>query len=160
MVKKLLLLVMVVSGGLFAQAPQALYNVGQIQWWGYPQCTWTMSGGVITAPCLAGGGGGGVITQTNGTNNTTQGLLNLINGPVNSGFSLSFTNPSGGIVSPSLGFSNQNVNTFFAGPGSGSATVPAWRTLVPADLPVATNTTFGSVKPDNTTITISGGVIS
>ena len=159
MVKKLLLLVMVVSGGLFAQAPQALYNVGQIQWWGYPQCTWTMSGGVITAPCLAGGGGG-VITQTNGTNNTTQGLLNLINGPVNSGFSLSFTNPSGGIVSPSLGFSNQNVNTFFAGPGSGSATVPAWRTLVPADLPVATNTNFGAVKPDNTTITISGGVIS
>jgi hypothetical protein len=32
--------------------------------------------------------------------------------------------------------------------------------LVPADLPLATNLVFGAVKPDNTTITISGGVIS
>lgn len=32
-------------------------------------------------------------------------------------------------------FANQNVNTMFAGPSSGSATTPTWRSLTNADLP-------------------------
>ena len=35
-----------------------------------------------------------------------------------------------------------------------------YATLTPADIPTATSTTMGEVKPDNTSITISGGVIS
>lgn len=34
------------------------------------------------------------------------------------------------------------------------------RIIAPGDLPIATSTTFGVVKPDNTTVTIAGGVLS
>jgi hypothetical protein len=54
----------------------------------------------------------------------------------------------------------QNANSVFAGPVSGSAAVPAFRTLVAADLPVATTSILGAVKPDGTTISITDGVIS
>lgn len=54
----------------------------------------------------------------------------------------------------------QSANTTFAGPASGSAASPTFRALVPADLPVATTSALGAVKPDGTTITISGGTIS
>lgn len=54
----------------------------------------------------------------------------------------------------------QNANLVFAGPVSGSAATPVFRTLVPADLPVATTSLFGAVKPDGTSVLISGGVIS
>ena len=157
--KKILLLLGLVSGSLFAQAPQNVPNVGQINWWGYPNCTWTMNAGVINAPCLAGTGGS-VLIQTNGTNNSLQTIFNLVNGPTNSGFSINFTNPTGGTVSPGVNILNQNLNTFFAGPSSGSPAQPSWRTIVPADLPVATGSTLGVVKPDNSTVTISGGVLS
>ena len=52
------------------------------------------------------------------------------------------------------------ANRVFAGPTSGGAAAPAFRALVAADLPVATSSAFGAIKPDNTTITISSGVIS
>lgn len=55
---------------------------------------------------------------------------------------------------------NQNANIVFAGPASGGATTPTFRALVAADLPLATSGAFGAVKPDNTTISISSGVIS
>lgn len=54
----------------------------------------------------------------------------------------------------------ESANVVYAGPTSGSAAQPTFRTLVAADIPVATSLTFGSVKPDNTSISISGGVIS
>ena len=57
-------------------------------------------------------------------------------------------------------FPAETANTVLAGPASGSAAVPTFRALVAADLPVATSSGFGSVKPDNTSITISAGVIS
>ena len=57
-------------------------------------------------------------------------------------------------------FPAKTANTVLAGPASGSAAVPTFRALVAADLPVATSSGFGSVKPDNTSITISAGVIS
>ena len=55
---------------------------------------------------------------------------------------------------------NENANLVYAGPSSGSAAAPTFRSLVGADLPLATATTAGAVIPDNSTVTISGGVIS
>lgn len=55
---------------------------------------------------------------------------------------------------------NQSANEVFAGPASGSAAAPGFRALQAADLPVATDSAFGAVKPDGDTITISDGVIS
>lgn len=55
---------------------------------------------------------------------------------------------------------SQSANTVKAGPTSGAAAAPTFRALVSADLPVATASQLGAVKPDGTTITISGGVIS
>ena len=72
----------------------------------------------------------------------------------------------------------QSPNTVWAGPTSGGGGAPTFRLPVPADIPnldaskittgtfaagqvpVATTAAFGAVKPDGTTITISGGVIS
>jgi hypothetical protein len=54
----------------------------------------------------------------------------------------------------------QAASTVFAGPASGSAAAPTFRAMVPADLPVATTSALGAVKPDGTTITVSGGIIS
>ena len=48
----------------------------------------------------------------------------------------------------------------FSRAGYGLAAAPTFRSLVPADLPVATSSTLGVVKPDNSTITISSGVIT
>jgi hypothetical protein len=38
--------------------------------------------------------------------------------------------------------------------------VPTFRNLVPADLPVATASTLGIVRPDNSTVTVTAGVLS
>lgn len=54
----------------------------------------------------------------------------------------------------------QNANLVFAGPSTGAAAAPTFRTLAPADLPVATTGALGAVKPDGTTITVTGGTIS
>jgi hypothetical protein len=51
------------------------------------------------------------------------------------------------------------ANLVYATP-NGTAGAAALRALVPADLPVATNSTLGTVRPDNTTITQSNGVLS
>jgi hypothetical protein len=55
---------------------------------------------------------------------------------------------------------NQSANEVYAGPTSGGAGAPAFRSLDSADLPVATTSQLGAVQPDGTTVTISGGVIS
>ncbi len=54
----------------------------------------------------------------------------------------------------------QSANLVYAGPSSGSAAAPIFRSIVAADLPLATTGAFGAVKPDATSITISSGVIS
>lgn len=53
-----------------------------------------------------------------------------------------------------------SANLVYAGPTTGLPAAPSFRSLVAADLPVATGSAFGAVKPDGTTITVSGGVIS
>lgn len=52
------------------------------------------------------------------------------------------------------------ANTVYAGPISGIATIPTFRALASADLPLASTSAAGAVQPDGTTITISGGIIS
>lgn len=54
----------------------------------------------------------------------------------------------------------QTANEVYAGPASGSAATPAFRALAAADLPLATSSTPGAVQPDDSTITITAGVIS
>jgi hypothetical protein len=62
-----------------------------------------------------------------------------------------------GVISANqpTGTGNQIVAT-----PNGSSGAAGLRVLVPADLPVATSSAPGAVKPDNSTITISGGVIT
>ncbi len=55
---------------------------------------------------------------------------------------------------------SQSANTVYAGPTSGSSASPTFRTVVAADLPIASSSAFGAVKVDGTTITASSGVIS
>lgn len=76
------------------------------------------------------------------------GLYTVFNSPIVSTGSLVGT------------LSTQAANRVFASAVSGGVAKPSFRALVEADLPVATSSAFGAVKPDNTTITISGGVIS
>lgn len=50
---------------------------------------------------------------------------------------------------------------FLTQTGTGSAsTAPGWNTIAAGDLPLATTGAFGAVKPDGSSIAISGGVIS
>ena len=53
-----------------------------------------------------------------------------------------------------------NANLVLAGPTSGGTNAPTYRSLISTDLPIATSSAIGAVKPDNSTVTISGGVIS
>lgn len=153
---KLILFSLLLTSIGLAQAPQAIYNVNQIQWWGLPNCTWTISGSSINAPCLTGSGGGSIVVQTNSVNNSSQSTLNLLNGSTVVGFTPTITNTSGGNVQFGLTAIGENANTFMAGPTGGGGGVPTWRNLVPADLPQATPTAFGAIKFDGTTLVLNG----
>jgi hypothetical protein len=54
----------------------------------------------------------------------------------------------------------QTANYVWSGPATGSPAAPTFRALVSADLPLATTSLFGAVKPDGTTVSISAGIIS
>jgi hypothetical protein len=62
-------------------------------------------------------------------------------------------------VTPATAIPSGSANQVYATP-NGSSGSASLRALVPADLPIATTSALGAVKPDGTTITISGGVIS
>ena len=55
---------------------------------------------------------------------------------------------------------NQTPNTAFLGPSSGGSAAPTFRSIQPADLPVATSSNQGIVRADNSTIMNSGGILS
>ena len=95
----------------------------------------------------SGGGGGGSGTVTS-VGLSMPGIFSVSGSPVT----------TAGTLTAAL--ANETANTVFAGPASGSAAAPTFRALVAADLPVATTSAFGAVKPDGSTITISGGVIT
>ena len=58
-----------------------------------------------------------------------------------------------------IALANQNANLVLAGPESGAAAAPAFRSLVAADLPTATTAALGIVKVGSN-INVSSGVIS
>ncbi len=62
-----------------------------------------------------------------------------------------------GTTTPYLVFSLESIsaNKVFAGPVSGGSSIPSFRSLVGADLPIATITSLGGVSPDGSTITIN-----
>lgn len=64
-------------------------------------------------------------------------------GPITSGFPL--TAPT---------------NYILAGPAIGAPAYPTFRLLTASDLPAATSSAIGAVKPDNATVTISSGTIT
>lgn len=59
-----------------------------------------------------------------------------------------------------VGLAVESAHAAWLGPPSGGASTPTFRPIIPSDLPVATSSTEGIVQPDNSTVTISGGVIS
>lgn len=54
----------------------------------------------------------------------------------------------------------QASNTVFAGPSSGTNASPSFRKIVAADLPIATTSSLGIVRPDGVTVVINEGIIS
>jgi hypothetical protein len=97
---------------------------------------------------------GRITAASNGTGSLTSvglsapAVFSVSGSPVTTSGTLAFT------------WLNQSANTLLSGPSSGSSTTPTFRTLVPADLPVATTSLLGAVKPDGTTIAVASGVIS
>jgi hypothetical protein len=65
---------------------------------------------------------------------------------------------SAGIIT--VGLASQSGNCFFASPSGGGSGAPTCRGIVGTDLPVATGTTFGVVKPDGTSCTVTAGVLT
>jgi len=86
------------------------------------------------------------------------GTVTSVDMAVPSGFTVS-GNPVTTFGTITIGLSSQSAHAVWAGPTSGSA-VPTFRSLVAGDLPTATGSSLGIVQPDNTTISISSGVIS
>lgn len=91
---------------------------------------------------ITAGSGGAVAIQTNAVNNTSQTAVNFQNsGP------FTWSNPSGG--NEQLALANQSANLILAGPSSGVAATPSFRSLVGADLPNPSTSTLGGVEAVN-----------
>ena len=93
---------------------------------------------------ISGGSGGGVSSVAL----TVPAWQSVAGSPVTSSGTLAISD------------NTQTANEVFAGPASGIAAAPGFRALDPADLPIATTSDLGAVKPDGTTVTISSGVIT
>jgi hypothetical protein len=65
-----------------------------------------------------------------------------------------------GVATITTGLENQNANTVFVGPTTGSATTPGFRALVAADLPVAAAGTNGAIQPGTGLTVAAGGVLN
>jgi len=141
------------------------------------------------ASTIAVNGGSATAITKNGTTALSGGELNagqivflvsdgteyqLVGGATSGGgsgtvTSVSLTVPSRQSVSGSpvttsgtlaISDNNQSANQVFAGPSSGSAAAPGFRSLVSADLPLGTTSAAGALKPDGSTIDVSSGTIS
>jgi hypothetical protein len=131
------------SGGLLAPSVLPLATTAAFGAVKPDGSTITISAGVISS--VGGGGGSGTVTSVN---TTVPSFL--------TGTGCSYT--TSGTCAITL--ATQSANTLFAGPATGAAAAPAFRSIVAADIPLATTGAFGAVKPDGSTITISAGVIT
>jgi len=114
----------------------------------------TISGGIISATdvgfanpmttlgdIIYGGASGSAVRLAGNTSTAKKFLIQTGNGTISAA-------PSWGTISGSdVSFGNQNANTIFAGPASGTAAAPTFRALVSADIPNnAANTTGSAAK--------------
>lgn len=102
---------------------------------------------VVGKVVSGGGSGSGTVTSF------SSGSLSPL-------FTASVANPT---TTPALSFARTNPaqNTILAGPATGGSGAWSFRAAVGADLPIATSSVIGAVKPDNSSITIAGdGTIS
>jgi hypothetical protein len=134
------------------------------------------------------GNADGIALETNGTPNASQTTLNLVAGAnvtltsdSSGDVTIAAASGAGAVTSVALAApsrftvtgspvtgsgtltfteNTQAANEVFAGPTSGSATTPSFRSLVPADLPLATASAPGAVQPDGTSVLVSSGLIS
>lgn len=113
-----------------------------------------LTGKLTTAPASASGSG---LSLPNGT-----APISPNDGDIWTTSSGLYFQSGGATIGPvGVGLpTSASANMIAAGPATGSPAAPTFRSLVAADLPVATGSAFGAVKPDGTTITISSGVIS
>lgn len=72
-------------------------------------------------------------------------------------FSVAYPDDYSAVITTTL--DSQSSNTIFAGPASGAASAPSFRTLQPADLPIATDSTLGAVQPGNGLAVDGAGVL-
>jgi hypothetical protein len=73
-------------------------------------------------------------------------------------FSVAYPDNYSAVITTTL--DSQSAATVFAGPASGAASSPSFRTLQPTDLPLATDSSVGAVQPGNGLTVNGGGVIS
>jgi len=141
-------------------------------------------GGKVLPGAIAAGPPGTVLTSPSGGGGTSWTAPGGGSGTVTS---VGLTAPSELVVGGSpittagtitLTKAVQAPNMVWAGPTSGGSGAPTFRALVAADippldasavatgtfaagrLPLATGTAFGAVRPDGTTVTVAGGVLS
>jgi hypothetical protein len=88
----------------------------------YPANTWT----------AVGSGGGGGVSSVALADGSSTAIYSITGSPVTGSGTLTFS------------AKNQSANTVFAGPSSGGATDPTFRSLVAADIPTTLNTTTES----------------
>lgn len=92
-----------------------------------------MSGGYVSYGGGSGGGGGGSGTVTS-VDMTVPSFLSIAGVPITTSGTIALT------------LATQSANTVFAGPTSGGAAMPTYRSLVGADLPNPSSTTLGGVR--------------
>ncbi len=73
-------------------------------------------------------------------------------------FSVSYPDNFSATITASL--DNQTANAFFAGPASGGASAPSFRTIAPSDLPAATASNNGAVRPGNGLSVDGAGILN
>lgn len=95
-------------------------------------------------------------TFNNKTGNITLNTSGVIYPATNT-----FTIAPGGAATGSLTLNTQASNRFLAGPITGATNAqPAFRAIVPADLPIATNTTIGGISVGSGLSVDASGVLS
>lgn len=97
--------------------------------------------------------GNNTVSTTNAAD-LTVAQVNTMLGTVTSVSASSPLQSSGG-ATPTISFTNQTANTILAGPSSGGAAAPTFRTLARADIPLFATTT----KTANYTLTIADDIV-
>lgn len=103
--------------------------------------TWTINRNTNSITASVSGAAGGTVTSVGLADGSATALYTIGNSPVITSGTLTFT------------LKTQNANLVFAGPPSGGAAQPAFRTLVTADLPGASGTFTGTLTGVTGTVT-------